>query len=1091
MGGDSKAVMELTVGVLFLICLTALANAGEARSGDAVVRWREDAVELETAAVRHRLDLSAGALRRVGWLNRKTGADLIAGRSVEDFALFVDGEQVSSMEPGWAIGAPSCEILKHGEVLFRLPLSRGGVTVTRFYVIHPGISLVRGWLEITNRRETEVVVADPPIQALVHGGAALELKWMSGAELFGDSWRLRTERLGGSERVFDSYDPPPGAAHVKLPGDGVDARILLNGEPLWPAEGWAYSAHSGDVKSHEVMATVNAGDRIMFVLGRHGHMGWDTTEWDPTIRYDDGETFRASEGFSTEQGRGGWSYCYLSDTGELRDLTYADVPGRYGHRWRLDVNVIEPFISATEMHPDPNGCAVRIFTTPRPGRVTISGTIRNIGNPAPPGRGFRLGTAAYAPWFCIMDADAGEAAYVGFDCMAHWRARVLPNQEGGASLDVRLAGYSRRLKPGETIRTPYAFTGLFSSDLDDMGQELLEWQYRYQWDYTREPWFAAVRMLGYWMKGTRWGTYGWVGGDPDIESAYRKIFRTVDFMRQVGGDTYHRDWGWWDRAGDWNGPDFRSSGEYLRQYGMGQLIYAFIYTVDPNSSVARAHPEWLADPITLDQSMPEVVDYEVDLLDSFYRRWGPYQWRNDSTPISPRSGDDTVLLAQQQGFMEVLRRFLDAHPDCAFQGVNGGGMALNWEYLSYASGFQFTDGQAGELANYYASYLFPPDKINNMPDIWDPDSYDPATWRGLLCSNFDMTGDTFDPEKLEGLRELIDVYHYLLARGVAGRWVRVYHPIITGDDETMYLQRLSWDRRRGIIITKHRITGTVNIRPKGLLADETYHVSFHESPEAFEHTGAALMAEGITLTDPPPGELIYLNLPDHPGNAIDTTPPKAPSNVRVAVARYMGVPGVELRWEPATDDCWLSHYTIWRDGEMIDRVAKGCFYFDHSAGADPAARYEVRAVDGSGNASVPAAARPAPGPRRIVLDDAAPEGIEFEGPWTRETGFPPAYRGTLSWAEQAGAAFTVHFHGRAVVWHSRLGAAGGMARVTLDDEEPVVVSCYAADEIPGWPIFERAWDKPGDHVLRVEATGQPDPRGTGCRVWLDAVAVEP
>lgn len=1084
-------MLDLTIGVLLFVGVTVLVNATGLRSDDAVVRWRPDAVELETAAVRHRLDLSGGCLRRAAWVHRSTGADLLAGQAVEDFALTVDGERVSSADLGWTVGAPSCERLAHGELLLKLPMSRGPIAVTRFYVVYPGLSLVRGWLEITNRGQAETVISDPPIQFLALAGTALDLKWMSGAELFGDSWRLRTEPVSGQEKFFESYDPPPGAANAKLPGDGVDARILLNGKPLWPTDGWVHSAHSNDVKSHEVEAVVNAGDRIMFVLARHGHMICDTTEWDPLVRYDDGEAFRASEGFSTEQGRGGWSYGYLSDSGDYRDLTYAHVPGRYGQRWRLDVNVIEPFVSATEMHPDPNGAAVRVFTAPRAGRVIISGTIRNTGNPGPPGRGFRMGTMSYAPWFCLMDAATGEAAYMGFDCMAHWRARVSPSDGGSVSLDVRVAGYSRRLRPGETIRTPYAFVGLFSRDLDEMGQELLEWQYRYLWDYTREPWFPAVRMLGYWWKGTSWGTHGWLGGAPDIESAYRKIFRTADFMRQVGGDTYHRDWGWWDRAGDWNGPDFRSSGEYLRQYGMGQLIYAFIYTVDPESSVARAHPDWLADTCTLDQSMPQVVDYEVDLLDSFYRRWGPFQWRNDSTPISPRGGDDTVLLAQQQGFMEVLRRFLDAHPDCAFQGVNGGGMALNWEYLGYASGFQFTDGQAGELANYYASYLFPPDKINNMPDIWDPDKYDPATWRGLLCSNFDMTGDTFDPQKIEGLRDLIDVYHYLLAHGVAGRWARVYHPIVTGDDETMYLQRLSWDRRRGIIITKHRIQGTVNVKPKGLIADETYEIGFHDSPEVFRRTGAALMAEGITLTDPPPGELIYLNLPDHPGNAIDTTPPTPPGKVRVAVARYMGVPGVEIRWEPATDDHWLSHYTIWRDGKLVDRVAKGCFYFDHSAGADPAAQYEVRAVDGAGNVSAAAAAQPAPGPRRIVLDDAAPDGLEFNGLWTRETGFTPAYGSTLSWAEQAGASFTVRFHGRGVVWHSRLGAQGGLARVIIDGTEAGVVSCYAADEIPQWPIFERTWDSPGDHVLRVEVLGQPDARGTGCRVWLDAVAIQP
>lgn len=1061
---------------------------GESRSDDAVVRWTDRVIELETRAVLLRLDTPAsGGLRRSSWTNRSTGVDVLAGAREADFSVALDGQALPSTDASFVVESVTCQRTEHGALHATLAIAHPSVHIARHYVVHPGLSLIRGWLEITNTAGRPVRVAEPSIASIRHNGRALDLLWMTGAELFGDSWRMRREPVLGARRVLDSYDSPPGATGAALPGDGVDLQIRVNGRAVWPEAGWARSAHSNDPVSHDLALELRQGDRVEFVVARGGHMICDTTEWDPVVAFADGEAFQASTGFSPVQGGHGWSYEYETDGGKRTPCVYDAAPGRYGERWRRTIGVTEPFVSSTEMHPDPEGRAVRVFTCPRAGKVTIRGAARNTGNGGPAGRGFRLGTMAYAPWFCVMDADTRTGAYLGFDCMAHWRAEVA--EQG--SVGVVLAGYSKDLAPDATCRTPYAFMGLFTEDLDEMGQEILEWQYGHLWDYTREPWFPATRMLGYWMKGTSWGQQGWVGGQPDYESTFRKVFRTADFMRYVGGDTYHRDWGWWDRAGDWNGPDFRTTGRYLREYGMGQLIYAFIYTVDPESSVARAHPEWLANPNTLDQSMPEVVDYQVDLLASFYKRWGPFQWRNDSFPLGQRDGDDSVLLGQQQGFMETLRRFLDAHPDCAFQGVNGGGMGLNWEYLGYASGFQFTDGQAGQLASYYATYLFPPDKINDMPDVWDPAKYDPATWRSLLCTNFDVTGDTFDPAKLEGFRLIVDIYHYLQSRGVAGRWVRVYHPDITGDDPSMYLERLCWDRTRGIIITKHAIAGEVVVRPKGLDPYERYEVSFQESTESFTRTGAQLMEDGIRLASPAAGELIYLNLSDHPGNRVDKMPPTAPGSVVSAVAQHMGVPGVDLRWTAAEDDCWISYYEIARDRRAVGRVAKGCFYFDHSADADPAAIYSVRAVDGAGNASAWTATQARTAPRRQVVRAMNGDGMRFTGTWRPESDLDPVGDGTLLCATAAGASAALTFTGQGLVIHSRLGDQGGLARIAIDDEEPIVVSCYSADEIPQWPLFERQWEAPGEHHVRIECLGQADARGAGRKVWLDAVAVHP
>ena len=99
----------------------------------------------------------------------------------------------------------------------------------------------------------------------------------------------------------------------------------------------------------------------------------------------------------------------------------------------------------------------------------------------------------------------------------------------------------------------------------------------------------------------------------------------------------------------------------------------------------------------------------------------------------------------------------------------------------------------------------------------------------------------------------------------------------------------------------------------------------------------------------------------------------------------MGYPGVELTWNAGKDDQWLSYYEVLRDGTLLDRVAKGTYYFDHSAGADLAAKYEVRTVDGAGLRSGLIAAEASGGKRVLVLDDTATD-VHFVGAWRKQTG---------------------------------------------------------------------------------------------------------
>ena len=739
-----------------------------------------------------------------------------------------------------------------------------------------------------------------------------------------------------------------------------------------------------------------------------------------------------------------------------------------------------------------------------------------------------MGSSVYAPIYVFFDRKTRDGLFVGWDYLGRWISHVGKYDGNSVNVGLQVAGYRKALNPGESLETPRAFTGVYERDLDEMGNQLKDYQYRYKWDYTRAEYFPAVRLLGNWangaadysMSGFTVNAYKQPARDVDPTSTFRKVFRTADLLRYVGGDIYWRDYGWWDKSGDWHGPNFQETGRYLAKYGMRQTIYTIPYDAAQSSRVVTTHPEWAVDKgdqefgglYYLNQAKPEVTDFELGVLNQQVQKWGDHEWRKDDNPLHDVDGDSTPLLAQDQNFRKLVKTFLDQNPGSSFHGCNSGGEDLSYEALRMATIWQMSDGCVGRYRDYYASYLFPPDKLVNMPDGWDPDKYNRASWRPMLWSSISMTGDTADPAKLEGVRQLIDIYHYLARGGVVGRWVKVYHPRVTGDSPEWYLQRMSADNRRGVIIPSHSPEtpatvyrghdefsseqvrnppegGPVTVYPKGLLPDTTYHICFQDSNATANDAGSNLMSKGIVLAKPAAGELIYLNLPMHPGSAVDNTAPTTPQQVRKVVGTNMDYIGVELSWVPASDDNWISYYEIFRNGSAIDKVAKGVYYFDHSLGADPAARYEVQTVDGSGNRSAKAAAAGPKTTAALTVDDASAELHYTGGGWKHERGLPAVGNGTLSVTSQPGDSVGYEFRGNRVTWYGSLGASMGIADVYIDQRLDRVVDGYDADEIPNIAIYSRTFPAFGEHTLAIVARGERQWRSKGNNVTIDGIQV--
>jgi len=133
-----------------------------------------------------------------------------------------------------------------------------------------------------------------------------------------------------SVRVF--HTPRPGRARITghaykadtKCGDGVVTMVRHNGRTVWRAEIGAADTRGAE---HDVSLELATDDRLQFVLHRRGEISCDTTYWDPSVAYEDGETFRASEGFSDTAGR--WTYELETDAGEVWPLA----PGWAVEQW--------------------------------------------------------------------------------------------------------------------------------------------------------------------------------------------------------------------------------------------------------------------------------------------------------------------------------------------------------------------------------------------------------------------------------------------------------------------------------------------------------------------------------------------------------------------------------------------------------------------------------------------------------------------------------------------------------------------------------------------------------------------------------------
>jgi len=469
--------------------------------------------------------------------------------------------------------------------------------------------------------------------------------------------------------------------------------------------------------------------------------------------------------------------------------------------------------------------------------------------------------SGFLPLVFLLNRKNSEGVAVGWDYLGHWRFKI--GDQGGAPLDIslELAGFEKDLLPGARIETPKAFLATFSGGVDELGNQLLDWQYAYLWEFTNSDYFAKTRWAVDWPDP-------WVGdgGTPSADNWGRRLaldLRYVDLLRETGTDILWDDAGWYDKWGTWNAPDWKRTTDYLHKYDMKWVLWYPTFLATPESKVAQQHPNWLIPgQETLEQSIPGTVDWQRQLLAESVKAWGNYQWRYDIAPAA--SANDTDALAADQNFRGLLERFKDDHPQSGIDACDGGGRWISYDLARLAESGEYTDGGVGPYSSYYTSLVIPPDKLHNVVDF-DHIYYNSATDRMHLAMDPTWYRDPGDGPDVESIRKDWDLYHYLVAQGVAGRWSHVFRPRVANDDAIWYFQRMNRDSSKGVILTKHARHGStyyVISRPSKSLSPgsaDQYRGGAGEMNFATT-TSAASLETGI-YEDPVDGAFRYYGVP--------------------------------------------------------------------------------------------------------------------------------------------------------------------------------------------------------------------------------------
>ena len=389
----------------------------------------------------------------------------------------------------------------------------------------------------------------------------------------------------------------------------------------------------------------------------------------------------------------------------------------------------------------------------------------------------------------------------------------------------------------------------------------------------------ASRNLHAWARNH--GVYGGGQINPTLlnswEGAYfsfttETLLRMIDDAASMGLEMFVLDDGWFakdyprngDNAGlgDWEvntaklpeGIDYVAS--YAHDKGLKFGIWIEPEMVNPQSNLARAHPDWVVqspgreryqsrNQWVLDLSNPKVQDFVYGIFDNTmqlsgnidYIKWDCNRTVADFGSTYLGSDQDRFFVEYVQGIYNVMRRLRAKYPDTIVQCCSSGGGRVDYGALKYFNEIWTSDNTDAFTRAYiqYATNLIYPacvmaSHVSAVPNH-QTGNVTPLKFRfDMACSG--RLGMELQPKNLTE-RE----------RALADRCIRSYKQyrdlVFTGDvyrlaspyDGDYYaLMYVSQDKRRAVVYTyclkyQNRAVGAHVFRMDGLDPARSYRVT--------------------------------------------------------------------------------------------------------------------------------------------------------------------------------------------------------------------------------------------------------------------------